>query len=222
VSAHRDLPLIRRLIKPGRAGALQQPDLFCTDGLGSYVRAIRETFRDAVATGACGRPRLHPWPTLLIAQVVKQYEQYRVVDIERRIIQGTATQIAEVRAASPGDGVLNTAYIERLNATFRERLASLTRRGRALSRPLVTREHGMYLLGTVYNFGTGHESLRVARTTTAAAVMRTPAMAAGSTDHCGTIRELLSFQVPPPQWTPPTRRGRPSRVLQRLVERWCS
>jgi transposase-like protein/plasmid stabilization system protein ParE len=222
VSAHRDLPLIRRLIKHVRAGALPQPVLFCTDGLGSYVRAIRETFRDAVATGACGRPRLHPWPQLLIAQVVKRYEQYRVVDIERRIIQGTATQIEEVRAASQGDGVLNTAYIERLNATFRERLASLTRRGRTLARHLITLEHGMYLLGTVYNFCTVHESLRVARTTTAAAVKRTPAMAAGITDHCWTIRELLSFQVPPPQWTPPKRRGRPSRVLQRLVERWCS
>jgi transposase-like protein len=146
VSAHRDLPLIRRLTKHVRAGALPPPVLFCTDGLGSYVRAIRETFRDAVATGTCGRPRLHPWPQLLIAQVVKRYEQYRVVDIERRILQGTATQIEEVRAASPGDGVLNTADIERLKATFRERLASLARRGRALARHLVTLEHSMYRL----------------------------------------------------------------------------
>jgi hypothetical protein len=41
-------------------------------------------------------------------------------------------------------------------------------------------------------------------------------------DHCRTVRELLSFHVPPPQWTPPKRRGRPSRILQRLVARWCS
>lgn len=222
VSAHRDLPRIRRLLKHVRAGALQQPVLFCTDGLCSYVRAIRETFRHAVATGACGRPRLHPWPQLLIAQVVKRYEQRRVVGVERRIIQGTATQIEEVRAASQGDGVLNTAYIERLHATFRARLASLTRRGRALARHLVTLAHGMDLIGTVDNFCTVHESLRVARTTTAAAVRRTPAMAAGITDHWWTVRELLALHVPPPQWTPPKRRGRPPRRLQRLVERWGS
>jgi transposase-like protein len=221
VSAHRDLPLIRRLIQHVRAGALQQPVLFCTDGLCTYVRALRETFRDAGAPGACGRPRLYPWRQLLIAQIVKHYERRRVVGVERRIIQGTATQIEEVRAASQGNGVLNTAYIERLNATFRERLASLTRRARALAPHLVTLEHGMYLIGTVYNFCTVHESLHVARTTTAAAVLRTPAMAAGITDHCWTVHELLSFHVPPPQWTPPKRRGRPSRMLRRLVERWC-
>jgi transposase len=49
-----------------------------------------------------------------------------------------------------------------------------------------------------------------------------PAMAAGITDHCWSVHELLSYHVPPPRWTPPTQRGRPSRVFQRLVERWCS
>src|SRR5688500_12504818 len=42
---------------------------------------------------------------------------------------------------------------------------------------------------------------------------QTPAMVAGITDHCSTIRELLSFHVPPPRWTPSTPRGRPSRGL---------
>ena len=47
----------------------------------------------------------------------------------------------------------------RLNATFRERLASLARRGRALARHTLTLQHGMYLIGTVYNFCTPHASL---------------------------------------------------------------
>ena len=47
--------------------------------------------------------------------------------------------------------MINTAYIERLNATFRERLAALTRLGRALVRHMLTLQHGMYLIGTVYN-----------------------------------------------------------------------
>ena len=56
VSEHRDMPLIRRLIERVRSCALPRPLLFCTDGLCSYIRAIRETFRDPQATGAPGRP----------------------------------------------------------------------------------------------------------------------------------------------------------------------
>ena len=129
VSERRDMALIRRLIERVRLCALPRPLLFCTDGLCSYVRAIRETFRDPVRTGAHGRPRLRPWRNICIAQVVKRYEQRRVVDVERRIVDGTPARVETLRRRSHGDGVINTAYIERLNATFRERLASLTRRG---------------------------------------------------------------------------------------------
>jgi len=214
VSAQRDMPLIRQLIERVRACALHRPLLFCTDGLCSYVRAIRETFRDPVRTGAQGRPRLRPWRNLCIAQVVKRYAQRRVIDIERRLVEGTPARVETLRRRSQGEGVINTAYIERLNATFRERLAALTRRGRALARCPVTLHHGMYLIGTVYNFCTPHASLSAAGSTT-------PAMAAGITTHCWSVRELLSYPVPPPRWTPPKQRGRPSHRRQRLIERWC-
>ena len=119
--------------------------------------------------------------------------------------------------------MINTAYIERLNATFRERLSSLTRRGRALARQTCTLRHGMYLIGTVYNFCTPHASLRLTKTGAEGVdVEPTPAMAARITDHGWSVRELLSFHVPPPRWTPPKRRGPPSRALQLLVERWGS
>ena len=142
------MPLIRQLIERVRRCARHRPLLFCTDGLCSYVRAIRETFRDPVRTGAQGRPRLRPWRHLYIAQVVKRYVQRRVVAVERRIVDGTPARVETLRRRSQGDGVINTAYIERLNATFRERLASLTRRGRALARRTLTLQHGMYLIGT--------------------------------------------------------------------------
>ena len=223
VSERRDMALIRGLIARVRRCALPRPLLFCTDGLCSYVRAIRETFRDPIHAGAQGRPRLRPWRNLCIAQVVKRYAQRCVVDVERRIVDGTPARVETLRRRSQGDGVINTAYIERLNATFRERLASLTRRGRALARHTVTLRHGMYLIGTIYNFCTPHESLRYADLAgRGAGVVRTPAMAAGITDHCWTVQELLSFHVPPPRWTPPKQRGRPSRALKRLRERWCS
>src|SRR5512134_1859298 len=215
VSAQRDMPLIRRLIDRVRRCAAHRPLLICTDGLVSYIRAMRETFRDPVPTGQSGRPRLRSWRNILIAQVVKRYERRRVVDTERRIVDGTPARVETLRRRSQGDGVINTAYIERLNATFRERLAALTRRGRALARHTLTLQHGMYLIGTVYNFCTPHASLAPAGRET------TPAMAAGITDHCWTVQELLSFHVPPPRWTPPKQRGRPSQALKRLIARWC-
>ncbi|MGE3541623.1 MAG: hypothetical protein AB7N91_29865 [Candidatus Tectimicrobiota bacterium] len=112
--------------------------------------------------------------------------------------------------------MINTAYLERLNATFRARLASLTRRGRALARRTLTVQHGMCLIGTVYHFCTPHASLAHAGSAT------TPAMAAGITAHCWTVQARLSFHVPPPHWTPPKRRGRRSGALQRLIARWCA
>jgi len=214
VSEHRDLPLIRRLIERVRACALHRPLLFCTDGLCSYLRAIRQTFRDPVRTGVQGRPRLRPWRHLYSAPVVKRYAQRRVVKVERRLVEGTPARVETLRRRSQGRGVINTAYIERLNATFRERVAALTRRGRALARRTLTLQHGMYLIGTIYNFCTLHESLHSAGSAAGVArVERTPAMAAGITDHCWTVRELLSFQVPPLRWIPPRQRGRPSRRL---------
>src|SRR6266702_5573033 len=154
VSEQRDMPLIRRLIERVRRCAAHRPLLVCTDGLCTYIRAIRETFRDPERTGGHGRPRLRPWRNVCIAQVMKRYAQRRVVDVERRIVDGTPARVETLRRRSHGAGVINTAYIERLNATFRERLASLTRRGRALARRTLTLQHGMYLIGTVYNFCT--------------------------------------------------------------------
>jgi hypothetical protein len=223
VSEQRDMTLIRQLIERVRRCAAHRPLLVCPDGLCSYIRAIRETFRDPVRTGTGGRPRLRPWRHVLIAQVVKRYERRRVVDTERRIVDGTPARVETLRRRSQGDGGSNTAYIERLNATFRERLAPLARRCRALARQPLTLEHGMYLVGTVYNFCTYHASLRLAaQAPGTGAINRTPAMAAGITDHGWTVRELLAFPVPPPRWAPPKQRGRPSRALQRLIERWCS
>jgi transposase-like protein len=113
VSEQRDMSLIRRLIERVRRCATHRPLLICTDGLVSSIRAVRETLRDPVHTGTGGRPRLRPWRNVLIAQVIKRYERRRVVETERRIIDGTPARVETLRRRSQGDGVLNTAYIER-------------------------------------------------------------------------------------------------------------
>jgi transposase-like protein/IS1 family transposase len=213
VSAQRDLPLIRRLIARVRRCAAPRPLLVCTDGLCSYIRAVRETFREPVYTGRGGRPRLRPWRNICITQVVKRYARRRVVETERRTVDGTPARVEALRRRSQGGGVINTAYIERLNATFRERLAPLARRCRALARYTLTLHEGMFVVGTVSNFCTPHARLSHTQKTT-------PAMAAGITDHCWTMHALLSLHVPLSRWSPPTQRGRPSHALKRLIERW--
>ncbi len=194
VGRDRDLGLIKRLMQKVRACALCRPLLFCTDGLRAYVRAIRAVFREPVPTGQGGRPRLRPWEGVCLAQVVKQYAGRRVVGIVRRIAQGAEAQVQ----ALLGGQRINTAYIERLNATFRARLANLVRRSRALARQASTLQAAMYLMGTVYNFCTEHQSLRLPGLVNGHKwIPRTPALAAGLADHCWTVRGVAAVSGAP-------------------------
>ena len=168
---------------------------------------------------------MRAWDGIAIAQVVKQYAHKRVVGVTRRVVQGTEAQIKTLLQMTQGGGVINVAYIERLNATFRSRIAALVCRGRALARQIPTLHDGMYLVGTVYNFCTYHMSLRVPLYLPKGRrrwLHRTPAIAAGITDHRWTVEELLLFRVPPPRWSPPKRRGRPSRATRALIAQWCT
>jgi transposase-like protein len=210
ISPHRDRALIIALIQQVRACARSLAILVCVDGLASYVTAFLRVFRHKVATGRRGRPRLIVEPGLLIGQVIKRYARRRVVKVVRRVVRGTTQAIAKVLTATGGT-VINTAYIERLNATFRSALAPLARRGRALAHNQAVLTAGMYLVGCVYNFCWYHDSLRLAALENAPRKWqeRTPAMAAGLTDHRWTLRELLLLKVPLSPWVAPKRRGRP-------------
>jgi transposase-like protein/IS1 family transposase len=217
VQAQRDGPLIRRLLERVRACGAWQALLLCTDGFRSYATQARRVFRDARRGGRGGRPRLTLPDGLLLAQVVKQHACRRVTGVIRRVVLGTATAVQarlDTTQAMPA-AVINTAYIERLNATFRAHLAALVRRTRAAARQAATLEAGMWLVGGCYNFCWPHRSLRRWRTPAdppgAHWVARTPAMAAGLTDHPWTLRDLLTYRVPPP---PVRRRGRRPRWLQ--------
>lgn len=155
------------------------------------------------------------WPNVGIVQVIKRRTAGQL-SIERQVYQGDPALIQSViLTAQGGSGGINTAFIERLNATFRQCLACLGRRSRALVRTLSTLEHGMFLVGCLYNFCTLHDSLRVplyvGRYGRRHWVQRTPALAAGLTDHIWSVDELLTFKVPPPPFVPPKPRGRPPK-----------
>ena len=220
LGASRDQRLLARLVAQVRAAAQSLAILVCVDGLAGYLGAFRRGFRTRQPTGKPGRPKLVPEAGLLIGQVVKRYAQRRVIACETRVAQGTAAAVAAVLAATRSGQQINTAFIERLNATFRARLAPLVRRSRALARQEASLERLMYLVGCLYNFCTVHASLRQRAPAGGGRKwqQRTPAMAAGLTDHCWSVAELLHYRIPPPPWEPPRRRGRQPRRPR--VIRW--
>jgi transposase-like protein len=224
VSLRRDRDLIRTLLSRVRSCGSVRAVLLCTDGLASYPKAAIHLFREPLHTGRVGRPRLILPEGLMVAQVIKRYARRRVIDVLRRVVTGAEEAVATCLRVTQGGSetaVINTAYIERLQATFRSRLAALVRRSRAPVRLRETLEAGMWLVGTSYNFCWTHESLRRARERGDRPggkwVQSTPAQAAGLADHRWSVEELLSFRVPPaerPEW-----RGRRPKWL---VEAACA
>jgi hypothetical protein len=214
VQVSRDGTLAEQLAQLVRRCAVPGPLVWSVEGWAPYVTAVLRVFRDPVCTSQRGRPPLRRWPGLALAQVIKHTTtQRRLVGITRRVVCGAAEQVA----ACFGAGVINTAWIERLNATFRARRCAFVRRGRALARPTATLQRATYLTGTVYTCCTPHGTLsfRAHRPTT-------PAMAAQLTDHCWSLDELLRYRVPPARWRPARHRGRRSRNERALIARWCA
>lgn len=187
IAAKRDTGLITQVLQHVRAAAQSgQPILFAVDGLAAYPKAILKVFRDAVYTGRRGRPRLMPWADLHIVQVVKHHRGKRLTAIQRRLAHGCMQRAqAIMQATQVVLGVVNTAYVERLNATLRAWLPALVRRTRTPARQAEHLEAAMFWTGCVYHFCHVHRTLE-----------GTPAMAADLTDHVWSVEELIRYRCP--------------------------
>src|SRR5213080_755076 len=202
VQVSRDRSLADRLMSQvRRAAQTLRPLLVLTDGWVAYPNSIRRAFREKVKKLAgVGRASLAVWPHLCIGTVIKRTEKKRVVEITRKMAHGLFEQAERLLHLSSGGSVLNTAFIERLNGTFRERLASLTRKSRHAASRMQALHTGMYLIGCTYNFCFAHQELSKAKYWGRAC---TPAMASGLTDHVWSICELLQYKVAPSPWIAP-------------------
>jgi len=207
ISTERSEKAARPLAEMVRRAALPGPLLVVVDGLRCYKEAFEKRFRFALRTGRPGRPRLLACLEFVLIRHIKARGLVHLAC-------GTWDRFIRLWR-QVGCRVVSTSYIERLNATFRERLAVLSRRTRHLARTRATLEASLYLLGAVYNFCSAHGSLG-----SKSAIGRTPAMAAGLTQHVWTVGELLWHRIPPERWRPPVHRGPLSKREQALLTQW--
>ena len=105
---------------------------------------------------------------------------------------------------------INTAFVERLNLSLRQRVAAMGRRSATPCKSEDSLDQQLALFQVYHNFVLPHASLRQALVepvatngSGSAKLWRpcTPAMAAGLTNRVWSLREVLMFRAPP--WSQP-------------------
>ena len=174
----------------------EPPDLMTSDGYPVYETAIRDTFGEpAPPERKPGRPRVVPERRapegLIYATVHKHRENGRVVAVEPWQVFGSEDGLAEALGESRVSYVVNTSYIERQNATDRGRNARKARKTYRFSKDWQVQEAMTYLTLYSYNFCWWVRTLRV-KGKDGRWRERSPALAAGLTDHVWTWREWFT------------------------------
>jgi hypothetical protein len=107
------------------------------------------------------------------------------------------TQAASLKRADGSEGQINTAYIERDNLTLRQELRRLTRKTLGFSKNRRELQHALNFIDAHDNFVKPHGALRLksASDKDRQWMPRTPAMAAGISDHLWTLEELLCYKA---------------------------
>ena len=174
------------------------PRLMTSDEYPAYASAIEAAFGvPAVgpATGPGRRPILpeRPLPEgLTYATVHKERENDRVVAVERRLVFGTEGGLEAALGASPVSRTVNTSFVERQHGTDRGRNARKARKTYRFSKDWRVHEAMSHYTLYRYNFCWVVRTLRQ-RDDRGQWRHRTPAMAAGLTDHVWSTREWVSF-----------------------------
>jgi hypothetical protein len=177
-----------------RRGHPDAPPPTASDGWGGIDDAMVEVYGVVPEYKGVGRPptRKRPQPGWKYLQVVKQRENGRVVGVKLRVIYGNKEEVLALLGKS-------TAYIERTHLTMRLFNGRLTRRTLAFSKLLEMYRASAAWEDLIYNLARPLKTLRVEVFDDPSRrwKSRSPAMAAGLTDHIWTVKELLTTIVPP-------------------------
>ena len=120
-----------------------------------------------------------------------------MVSITTKVIFGKEEEIKRLLEASPVSNSVNTSFIERNNLTLRQHSRRLGRKSNGFSKDIRKLGVQLYLALGYYHFAKEHFGLRQeSKDNGKKWVQRTPALAAGITDHIWSTRELLTYRVP--------------------------
>jgi IS1 family transposase len=173
-------------------------NLLTSDEYTAYKTAIFAAYaevREQPRTGRPGRPK-SPQKVLpkglKYATVHKERENGRVVKVTTRVVFGTPAAVRAALARSRVSNVVNTVFIERHNGSDRNRNRRKVRKTCCFSKDWAVHEAMTYFTMYSYNFCWPVRTLRVP-VGEHRYQQRTPAMAAGLTDHIWTIHEWATY-----------------------------
>ena len=136
--------------------------------------------------------------------MVKTLRRRRLVEVKHHVVFGTTAAVEQVLAACGWQ--INTAFVERLNLSLRQRVAAMRRRSATSCKGEDGLGQQLALFQVYHNFVLPHASLRqpllIPEVTSGRGSVKgwrpcTLAMAAGLTDHVWALKEVLLSRVPP-------------------------
>lgn len=166
-----------------------------SDGWGGIDNAMLEVYGQVPEYSGHGRPptRKHPQPDWQYLQYIKHRDEHgHLLDTELRVIFGKPEEVLALFPKS-------TAYIERTHLTMRLFNGRLVRETLGFSKNLEMYRASAAWEDAVYNWVRPLKTLRIALHDVPGRRWqpRTPAMAAGLTDHPWAVKELLTTIVLP-------------------------
>ena len=173
-------------------------NLITSDEYKPYKRAILKDYGEntkVAHTGKRGRPkgsRRVPAKGLIYATVHKTRRKGRVVKIDLRTVFGSKAQVEAAIETSAVSNTINTAFVERHNGTDRNRNARKVRKSYCFSKDWDIHNAMTYFTRYSYNFCWPVRTLRL-QDPDDGWHSRTPAMAAGLTNHIWSLREWLTY-----------------------------
>ena len=171
--------------------------LMTSDAYPAYESAILHAYGEEVTpprTGRPGRPKATyqtPPAGLTYATVEKVRKNGRVVEILTRVVFGTMAAVMVALKGSRVSRSINTSLIERQHLTDRHHNARKSRRTYRFSKDWHYHEAATYFTLYSYNFCWPVRTLRE-EVGEGRYRKRTPAMAAGLTDHVWSLQEWLT------------------------------
>jgi IS1 family transposase len=170
--------------------------LITSDEHRPYKEAILQAYGVEATVTPSGLPVRAPHkvapPELCYATVHKIRRLGTVAEILIRLIFGTAATLAAALKASLVSRSVNVSFLERQHLTDRHRNARKARKTYRFSKDWKAHEAATFFTLYTYNFCWPVRTLRV-RSPDECWQQRTPAMAAGLTDHVWSLHEWLKF-----------------------------